>query len=145
MIHLEKYKSPNELHRIHFILEGEIRFGPPYYKIAIDDYIIPERIFGLEWKWHSMSTFLALQEWLTIDYKKGPITALTLIDLNDKKIAKISIAEKGFIKPINFENNIIIYKKEYFQYKGKIENEYEINIKEIKNWAPYNLIDPHCT
>ena len=126
------YKSQNKKHSFDFIFEGEIRFGPTYYKIKLDGQLIENRIFGFEFKWHPNSTFLALQEWLTIDYQKGPKTALTLIDLQKGKVARISTAEKGFIKPIKFNNDIIIFEKEYLA-NGKIV-EYEINLDEIKNW-----------
>ena len=96
----------------------------------MDNQIIPKRIFGLEYKWHPESTFLALQEWLTIDYQKGPITALTLIDLEYRRIAKISVANNGFIKPIRFENNLVIFEKIYLEKSI----EYEININGINNW-----------
>jgi hypothetical protein len=126
------YKSQDKKNGFDFIFEGEIRFGPTYYKIKLNGQLIENRIFGFEFKWHPNSTFLALQEWLTIDYQKGPITALTLIDLQKGKFAKISTAEKGFIKPIKFDDDIIIFEKEYLA-NGKIV-EYEIKLDEIKNW-----------
>ena len=100
------YKSQDKKHGFDFIFEGEIRFGPTYYKIKLDGQLIENRIFGFEFKWHPNSTFLALQEWLTTDYQKGPITTLTLIDLQNGKLARISTADKGFIKPIEFNNQI---------------------------------------
>lgn len=126
------YKSHDKKHSFDFIFEGEIRFGPTYYKIKLDGELIANRIFGHEFKWHPNSTFLALQEWLTTDYKKGPVTALTLIDLKTGKFARISTAEKGFIKPNKFENDLIIFEKEYLA-TGKIA-EYEIKLDDIKNW-----------
>lgn len=127
------YKSPNKEHGFNFIFEGEIRFGPTYYKIELDGKLITSRIFGFEFKWHPESKYLALQEWLTTDYKIGPITTLTLIDMNNKNYARISKADKGFIKPIKFENDLIIFEKEYFTSGKKVE--FEININEIKNWG----------
>lgn len=126
------YKSQDKKYSFDFIFEGEIRFGPDYYKIKLDGQLIPDRIFGFEFKWHPNSTFLALQEWLTTDYQKGPITTLTLIDLQKRKFARISTADKGFIKPIKFNNDVIIFEKEYLA-TGKII-EFEIKLDEIKNW-----------
>lgn len=130
------YKSQDKKHGFDFIFEGEIRFGPTYYKIKLDGQLIENMIFGFEFKWHPNSTFLALQEWLTIDYQKGPITVLTLIDLQKEKLARISKADKGFIKPIRFNNDTIIFEKEYLA-NGKIV-EYEIKLDEIKNWESIN-------
>lgn len=129
---IEAYKSPNKNHDFYFVREGEIRFGPSYYKIVLDGQTIEDRVFGLEFKWHPNSTFLALQEWLATDSEKGPITALTLIDLNLKKFTQISIANKGFIRPIKFGNNLIVFEKEYSA-QGKII-EYEIELESIKDW-----------
>lgn len=126
------YKSPDKQHGFNFIFEGEIRFGPTYYKLKLDDKLITSRIFGFEFKWHPDSKFLALQEWLTTDYRKGPITALTLINLANRQFARISKSDKGFIKPIKFENDSIIFEKEFFA-SGK-RTELEININEIDNW-----------
>ena len=126
------FKSPNKKHAFDLIFEGEIRFGPTYYKLKLDGKLIENRVFGFEFIWHPNSTFLALQEWSTIEYKKGPITTLTLVDFQNMKLAKISTAEKGFIKPIKFETNSIIFEKQYLA-NGKIV-EYEINLTEINNW-----------
>ena len=126
------YKSPGKVHCFDFIFEGEIRFGPTYYKLKLDGKLINNRIFGFEFKWHPKSKYLALQEWLTTDYQKGPITTLTIVDLKTRKFAKISKAEKGFIKPLKFENDLIVFEKEYLA-SGK-KGEYEISLLEIQNW-----------
>ncbi|TRZ42184.1 hypothetical protein [Robertkochia solimangrovi] len=126
------YKSPGKVHGFDFIFEGEIRFGPTYFKVKLDGEMIKNRIFGFEFKWHPESKYLALQEWLTTDYQKGPITALTIIDLKTRKFAKISKAKKGFIKPLKFENELIIFEKEYLA-SGKTL-EYKINYEQIENW-----------
>ncbi len=126
------YKSPGKVHGFDFIFEGEIRFGPTYYKVKLDGELIKNRIFGFEFKWHPESKYLALQEWLTTVYEKGPITALTIIDLKTRKFAKISKAEKGFIKPLKFENELIIFEKDYLA-SGKTV-EYEIHYEQIENW-----------
>lgn len=126
------YKSPDKRHGFNFIFEGEIRFGPTYYKVQLDGGLITNRIFGFEFKWHPDSKYLALQEWLTTDYRKGPITSLTIIDLDNGLFAKISKADKGFIKPLRFEDNLIVFEKEFLETGKKAE--YEININEIHNW-----------
>ncbi|HNP20276.1 MAG TPA: hypothetical protein PKL31_17680 [Fulvivirga sp.] len=125
------YKSPDKKHGFNFIFEGEIRFGPTYYKIQLDGQIISNRIFGFEFKWHPDSKYLALQEWLTTDYQKGPITTLTIIDLENGKFARVSKADKGFIKPLKFEGNLILFEKEYIG-TGK-KGEYEIHLFDIYN------------
>lgn len=127
------YKSPGKTHEFDFIFEGEIRFGPIYYRLKLDGDLISNRIFGFEFKWHPESEYLALQEWLTADFQKGPITALTLVDLTTRKFARVSKADQGYIKPLMFKDELIIFKKEYPS--GGKTIEYEINIKQIQNWV----------
>ncbi|WP_181309096.1 hypothetical protein [Rufibacter sp. XAAS-G3-1] len=128
----EPYKSPDGKHKIELLLAGEIRFGPEYYSVALNGQTIIEKIFGRPYKWDSESKYLALQEWLTTDYQKGPITALLVIDLKENKLAQLSIAEKGFIMPIRFDEDKVIYKKEYSA-SGQIK-EYELELKTVTNW-----------
>jgi len=127
------YKSPRHKHGFNFIYEGEIRFGPAYYKVELDGLTITNRTFGFEFKWHPDNKFLALQEWLTTEERKGPITALTLVNLEDRTFARISTVEQGFITPLAFENNVIVYKKEFFG-SGKTV-EFEIDLNSISNWT----------
>lgn len=131
------YKSPMHLHAFNFIWEGTIRFGPTYYRIELDGVRIRNRFFGFEFKWHPKAEYLALQEWLTTDYAKGPITCLTLIDLRHKKIAQISKANSGYIRPIKFIENKIVFEKEYLS-QGVIK-EFEIELNHITNWQETNL------
>ena len=94
--------------------------------------MVTDKIFGFEFKWHPESKFLALQEWLSTDYKKGPITCLTIVDLEKRLFAKISKADKGFIKPLEFQNDLIVFEKDFLATGKKVE--YEINLNEINNW-----------
>ena len=126
------YKSPGGKHGFNFIFLGEIRFGPEYHRLQLDGDIIPDRIFGFEFKWHPESKYLALQEWLTTDFKKGPITALTLVDLSSKKFARISKAKNGFMKPLSFKEDAVIFEKVY--YANGVKTEHEIKLSEIENW-----------
>lgn len=126
-----KYRSPDGKHKLSFFLEGEIRYGPSYYKLELNGKPIKNRIFGFVNLWHPESRFLALQEWLTTDYQEGPITSLTIVDLKEMLIANISTLPKGFISPINFEEDVIIYQKDYsFGQKG----EFEMDLRTVKNW-----------
>lgn len=117
-------KSPNSLHKAILKNIGEIRFGPPFYSLLIDDMSFGERIFGDDFLWSYDSIIFAIQEWKTIDYNEGPQTQLLLINISDKTECIISSANKAFIVPKAFENGKIIYTKEY---KGQgIINEYEM-------------------
>lgn len=126
------FKSPDYEHQIRFVFCGEIRFGPFYYHLELDGRQIPDRIFGEAYLWHPESTHLALQEWLTTDYGKGPITALSVIHLSSMKLARTNIATKGFIHPVRFEDDQLSFRTHYAA-KDLIESS-EINLNEIENW-----------
>lgn len=127
----ESHQSPDLSHRIDFLYQGEIRFGPACYRVKLDGRSLKKRNFGLEFLWDEKSEFLALQEWQTTEFGKGPVTILLLIDLKNNRMARLSVADQGFIKPLRFENENIIYKKEMTT--GQII-EYEIEIDTIENW-----------
>ncbi|MBL7997083.1 MAG: hypothetical protein JNL32_00455 [Candidatus Kapabacteria bacterium] len=132
-----KYLSPDNKHTVEFVSAGEIPFGPQYFKIKIDNQLVANRNFGISLVWHPDSTTVALQEWLTTDKILGPNTALTIVHLENKQCAKISVADRGFIRPILFENGKIIFHKDYSVFKARII-EYEILLDSIKNWEDIN-------
>lgn len=131
-----KYRSPDGKNKLSFILDGEIRYGPSYYKLELNGKTIKNRIFGFVNLWHPDSKYLALQEWLTTDYQEGPITSLTVIDLEKMQTVCISTVYKGFITPIKFEEDVIIYEKDYsFGQKG----EFEVDLRTVLYWEKIDL------
>ena len=129
------YKSPDGNHKVEFFYDGQIKFGPTYYKIKLDGKLISNRIFGQEYKWDSNSEYIAIQEWLTSDYQIGPITTLTVIDPNNNLFSKIYMANKGFVSPLKFTGNRLQFKAEYFgeEIEERVEESF-INIDTIQNW-----------
>ena len=105
--------SPDAQHTARFVCGGEIRFGPLYFSLSVDAYSFGQRIFGDAHLWSPSSNLLAVQEWLTIDYSEGPITALVLIDLNRGREASVARATKGFIVPEAFNGSLIVYHEKY--------------------------------
>lgn len=125
-------KSPDKKHSLLLAYENEVRMGPAYYRAEIDELEVNARIFGQPWKWSDDSRYLALQEWMTTDYNKGPQTALVVFDLLLNREVEVSSANKGFIVPIRFEGSTLIYKKEYLG-KGKTV-EYDIDFESLSRW-----------
>lgn len=126
-------KSPDKKYGFDFVWEGEIRFGSAYYSIVLNGSSLLDKIFGFEFKWHPDSSFLALQQRMTIDYRRGPVTALLLINLKCDIMTQVSIVNKGFINPIGFEGDYIIFEKEY--YSSGMTKEYEIDLRTVDNWV----------
>jgi hypothetical protein len=116
----------------HFAYSGEIRFGPSYFSLSVDGHSFPERIFGDVHLWSPSSTLLAVQEWLTIDYSEGPITALVLIDLARRCQASAAQVRKAFIVPVAFAESLVVYRADY---GGQESTErFEVDITKIADW-----------
>ena len=128
------FESASGKHRCEFKNVGEIRFGPAYYEIHLDGQLIKEKIFGYGCRWHPDEKFIALQEWLTIDLHKGPITALTMIDLRTLKMARVSKVDKGWIRPLKFENDLIVFEKDFTRTTGQIV-ELGIDLRSVYDWG----------
>ena len=126
--------SPDGRVRISYSLAGEIRFGPAYFHLQIPSYEFGDRIFGRQHLWSPDSRYLAVQEWLTIDYAEGPFTELLLIDFASERQCPLSKAHKGFIIPVRFEPPLLIYRKD-FQGRGE-SREYEIAYESLDRWTP---------
>jgi hypothetical protein len=125
-------KSPDKPRQVRFCFEGEIKFGPAYYRVQITERVPDDRIYGDAFQWSPNSRFLALQEWLTTDYQKGPKTALRVFDFLAHREAQVSWADGGFITPLRFEDATLVYEKRYLA-AGKIA-EYEIDLDGLDRW-----------
>lgn len=124
--------SPNTQHTAQFLFSGEVRFGPAYYSLSVDAYSFGERIFGSAHLWSSSSNLLAVQEWLTLDYSEGPITALVLIDLKLGREASVAQAKKAFIVPETFEEPLVAYRKDRAGQAGA--ELFELDVTTITGW-----------
>lgn len=126
-------KSPNGIHSVEKIPEGEIRFGPEYFRLRIDGRNLPDKIFGHPMAWSNDSRFLAVQEWLTTDYQKGPITRAVLIDVTSWSIAEFKTVEKGFAESFVITESSFFYLKRFPSKENQIEA--KIEFQAIKNWV----------
>jgi hypothetical protein len=124
--------SPDAQHTAHFAYSGEVRFGPPYFSLSVDSYSFGQRIFGDAHLWSPSSDLLAVQEWLTLDYSEGPITALVILDLQLGREVSVARAVKAFIVPTAFEGSSIVYRKDYGGEKGT--ECFEVDTTKIREW-----------
>ena len=126
------FPSPDGKHNAVLEYRSEIRFGPAYYSLMVDQNHFGERVFGNSHLWSPDSRFFAIQEWETVDEGQGPRTYLLLIDLNTERECVLSSAEKGFIRPKKFESSKLIYVKEYFA--PRVTREFEIEFLSLSRW-----------
>ena len=126
--------SPDGQHTAHFAFSGEIRFGPPYYALSVDGISFDQRIFGSAHLWSPSSNLLAVQEWLTLDYSAGPITALVLIDVLLRREITVARATKRFMAPEAFEGSTIVYREEHAG-QGVVKH-FNLDAAKLKGWQP---------
>lgn len=136
---LHKLSSFDQQHTAMLIYVGEIRFGPPYFSLSIDGNALEERVFGKELLWSPDSRYLAVQEWLSTAERDGPQTALLCIDVIEERQCQISQAAGGFIVPIRFEDDTLIYEKQYFGAERNGTTEYEIPFTALSRWSALQL------
>jgi len=130
---MNTHTSPDQKHRLTFTYEGEIRFGPEFYTVKLDGMPISERIFGDYCLWQPNSRMVALQEWLKTGAHLGVVTALTLIDLQEMKLAQIPKVDMRRIFSVRFENESIRYREK--QFWTTVER--EIKLDDIHNWQNF--------
>ena len=124
--------SPNMLYEAVLKCLDEMRFGPPYYALMIDNLSFGGRGFGNSFLWSPDSRFFAVQEWESTSEGQGPKTRLLLIDFETQRECVLSGADGGFIVPKQFEDDKLIYTKKY---PGKgVENEFEIEFITLNRW-----------
>ncbi|GKS94747.1 hypothetical protein [Acidovorax sp. SUPP2825] len=133
-------RSPDGTHRAVLRFEGEIRFGPEYFRLSIDGRGIPHRIFGQPLLWSPDSRFLATQEWLTTDYAAGPITCAALIDVDRWKIARLEVLAKGFAQDFRWEGATLHYQQVFAARSTAFSA--QATLESVAGWAPIDAAPP---
>jgi hypothetical protein len=126
--------SPDSKQAVHFEFEGEIPFGPAYFTMLLNAQSLAHRSFGDVAIWSNDSRYVAVQEWLSTSKGAGPQTALLCIDTANCSQCVVSTAKQGFIYPVQFEGESLIYKKQYFDAQGEKTIEYEIKFTDLPRW-----------
>ena len=114
--------------------EYEIRFGPSYYSLHIQNLgHLKSRIFGKTFLWSPNSRYLVVQEWMTTSESDYPWTRLLLIDFQTGLGKWLAGVKGGWIRPVKFEDGKIIYEKDLSTTMSTI-TEYELEIKSLDHW-----------
>ncbi|BES85005.1 hypothetical protein PEC302107_33500 [Pectobacterium araliae] len=136
---LHKLLSFDRQHSAMLVCTGEIRFGPPYFSLSIDGKELEDRVFGKAMLWSLDSRYLAVQEWLSTAERDGPQTALLCIDVLEERQCQVSLAAGGFIVPVRFEDDKLIYEKQYVGAEKNGVAEYEIPFTTLPHWRALRL------
>ena len=113
--------------------ESEIRFGPAYYSLEIEGKRVPDFFYGFTRSELDNGRYLAIEEWLTTDYQKGPITRVAIFDLKNKVVSRLKVVDKGFVDSFKLKDDVFSYRKN-FHTNGKVV-ESELDWHSIKEWS----------
>ncbi|RZM80372.1 hypothetical protein C3B51_12500 [Pseudoalteromonas rubra] len=112
---------------------SEIKFGPAYYLLTVADKKVPNFVYGFTRSELQDGRYLAIEEWLTTDYQKGPITRVAIFDLENKLVTRLATVKKGFVDSFKLKNNIFTYNKTYHGNGKVVESEIDWNL--ITQWS----------
>ncbi len=103
--------SPDGAHTARFVYAGEVRFGPPYFRVELNGRVLRRRLrtryFGDPCLWSADSRYLALQEWYEI--VEHPDTELRVIDVIRRRECRVARVRRGFVEPVRFEDDILVF------------------------------------
>ena len=128
------FPSPDGLSVVSLDFYGEIRFGPSYFKLSINDKPLRGRLFGDEILWSQDSAFVAVQEWLTTSEKEGPYTSLACFRPASNQQCEVSRTKGGFIVPKSFLGDRLIYATQRYSPNGCITAEHTIELDTFPGW-----------
>ena len=124
--------SPDGKRGAFFKYAGEVRFGPEYYTLVLDEKIVAGDVFFRGALWSEDSRYLAVQSFAWTIHSGGHRTALICFDLSEHRRCQVSTARDGFIVPKRFEGQMLIYTKDI----SGLVTEYEIDYLTLPRWKP---------
>lgn len=129
--------SPDGRHHVQFELAGRIHEEPSFcalsfYKVSLNGRLIQQRSFGDEIVWSDDSRFFALEEWFSTDQRRGPSTALFVVDVERGCYYDRAKAPGGFIIPMRFEGSTFIFKRS----RSVLTQESELDLDRVVDWHP---------
>ncbi len=137
----ERYLSPDGQHVAELLHEGEVRFGPSYYSLRIDDYVFTERTFGRAGEWSSDSRFFAAEEWESAEHPAitgADTTFLFLVDLRQRLASRAAAVRSGSIAPVVFDEDSVRYVETVYGKHGSQSVTWrEVFIPDVEKWFPF--------
>jgi hypothetical protein len=126
-----RIRSPDGHQEAVLEVAGEIRFGPPYFHLRVQDKQFPTRTFGKELVWSPDSRFLLVQEWQSTTEQDGPQTRMVAFDFAEGRECVLAKATHGFVYPIGFLGRVLRYRKSY----GGMTMDYEQEWPRAEGWT----------
>lgn len=123
----EAFTSPDGKHHAALTYINEIRFGPAWFSLEVDDYSFGDRTFGGKGVWSSDSSIFCVTEWDTSDRSRSgvPTTWLVGIRVADMHVVTFQHVEHGFVYPQKFRNKSLV-----------VEASTSYSIDSQRDWQP---------
>lgn len=126
--------SPQDAHTVRLKVVGEIRYGPTYNALFIDEVEVPGLHVGDNAEWLSPHV-VALQEWLHVAGREGPDTRVLLIDAERRRSYRTSVVDRGLVEDFRFRDGVLSYRKNYFGHERPPGEEAMIALADIDAWV----------
>jgi hypothetical protein len=123
--------SPDGRHRARLRYAGEIRFGPPYFHLELDERKWRRRLFGDAHLWSPEGNLFVVQEWLSTDYGRGPVTRLLIVDADERREITIAETDRGFVVPVRFIGERLVVEQQF----ASVTRQYDRALPERRGWS----------
>lgn len=105
--------SPSDAHVLRLKVVGEIRYGPTYNAVYLDEVELPGVHAGDNAEWLSPH-LVALQEWIHVAGREGPDTRLLLIDAERRVFHRGLVVARGLVEDFRLIGGVLTYRKRHY-------------------------------
>ena len=129
--------SPGDAHSAVLKVVGEIRYGPRYNAVLVDDLELKGIHVGDDAEWLTPH-LLAAQEWDHAAGREGPDTRLLLLDAERALMCRGPIIARGLVEGFRLEAGRVDYRVQYYgDLPDHPEMERSFNLPQAQNWVAY--------
>jgi hypothetical protein len=138
--------SPDGRSKLTFVYHHEIRFGPAFFRLRINELDLAKRLFAGLSEWSADSTLVAVTEYRRIDLSSGMTDAsLLIINARDMTVATFPVVENAhvFAKDFRGSSHTLVHVDQFYG-GGLTTVVRETDLDTLDGWdtlAP-NEIDP---
>lgn len=125
--------SPHDDHNVRLKVVGEIRYGPTYNAVFIDEVEVPGVHVGDEVEWLTPA-LVALQEWIHVAGREGPDTRVLLIDAQRKVFHRGTLVVRGLVEDFRLNGGVLTYRKRHYGHDRAPDEEATLSPATIMDW-----------
>lgn len=127
--------SPGDTHTAVLKVIGEIRYGPNYNALWIDDVELKGIHVGDNAEWLS-GHLLALQEWIHVAGREGPDTRVLTIDADKRLLFRGPLIDRGLVEGFRLEVEGLAYRISFYGGPRDEEKDRVLQLPPQQDWLP---------